>query len=104
MKAQRFRRLKKTHIIVVESLLDLDYMMSGTNALCSDENRMGVYNIKECQEVANALEYQYMGNRQRIQYPKGCYFLHDTKSIYFNTDSTGQENRNAEQICKGKGN
>ena len=29
--------------------------------------------------------------------------LDRTKRIYFNTDSTGRENENAEQICQGKG-
>ena len=77
--------------------------MSGTDRLCSDGDRRGVYDHEECQKAADAMDYQYKDARERFNYPRGCYLLHDTKLIYFNYHSIGQENNNAEQVCKGKG-
>ena len=77
--------------------------MSGTNRLCSDEDRSYVDTIQECKEVAQAMEYPYRGDRERFQYPKGCYFHHDAKYIYYNYHSIGEKDKHAEQICKGKG-
>ena len=85
--------------------------MSGMDRLCSDRDRIGVYSSEECKKAAYDMDYQYMGPIQRSQhgpikrsqYPKGCYFFHRSNSIFFNPGSTGQKNKNAEQVCKEKG-
>ena len=77
--------------------------MSGTNRLCTDEDRLYVNSIEECEQAAKIMEYEYKSILQRDQYPPGCYFLHDTNFIYYNNHLNGHNNKNAEQICKGKG-
>ena len=74
--------------------------MSGRNQLCSHGQHIGVQ--QECQEAAKYLGKEFADARSKHIFPKGCYFLHQTTRVYFNTHAFGKASNIAEQICKSE--
>ena len=85
-------------LTVVEQHSKVTYSMSGTNQLCPKDHNINSEN--ECKQAATFLRKTFKDSRRRSFFPKGCYFHHSSGYIFFNTDSAGYENSQAEQICK----
>ena len=80
--------------------MEAPYSMSGRNQLCSSGQHIGEQ--QECEEAAKYLEKHFVNARSKFMYPKGCYFLHHSTRMYFNTHAWGKASYNAEQICKSE--
>ena len=74
--------------------------MSGKNLLCSHGQHIGEQ--QECEEAAKYLQLRFKDARNKNMFPKGCYFLHQTTRMYFNTHAWGKAEEKAEQICKSE--
>ena len=74
--------------------------MSRRNELCPNGQHIGEQ--QECEEAAKYLEKNFIDSRNKLTFPKGCYFLHQNSRMYFNTHAWGKANENTEQICKSE--
>ena len=71
--------------------------MSGRNQLCSLGQHISEQ--EECEEAAKYLGKEFKDSRNKVVFPKGCYYLYQNSIVYFNTNPWGNANWLAEQIC-----
>ena len=88
------------HLLFVE----LEYLLTEKNSLCSDTSDTPVDAIKRCKHAADKINEQlpnsqFMGEVYKEYWPRGCYLVTNPSRVGFNLHLIGSRNNQAHHIC-----
>ena len=83
-------------------MLEVGYLLTEENKLCSDYVSVAIDILKACKEAAKELNENFIMTKYVDDWPQGCYLAN---GVYFNQHDVGSSNNGARQICypRGKG-
>ena len=81
------------------------YFLTYKNKLCAGN---GVDDLEKCKESISQIKKAipdaiFKATEDASDWPKGCYLLTSSGSVYFNKHATGSNHSSARHICKGLG-
>ena len=81
------------------------YFLTYKNKLCAGN---GVDDLEKCKESISQIKKAipdaiFKATEEASDWPKGCYLLTSSGSLYFNKHATGSNHSLARHICKGLG-